>query len=151
MRRLAPALLLICAAVLALLPGCASEPATAPLPKVAPAKLSTPAPRANTQLHTLNGQLHGTIEGSTPVDVELAILMLDERGKPVALLDSEAWFGDVASPFQLALDPQRLPPSARLQLRVRVTRDSRLLAYVHHELSQPLPRQLPPLRLQVLP
>ncbi|MCJ8168460.1 hypothetical protein [Atopomonas sediminilitoris] len=142
-------LTLVC---LAALSACSSAPQTAALP-TAPVVLSQPQPRisAPTQ-HALRGQLQGgPLDRSQPVQIDLAILMLDQRGRPVATLDSEQWFGNPYSPFQLALDPSRLPPGVRLQLRARVSHDSQLLAFAHHDISQPLPAQLPILTLQAMP
>ncbi|MGH8434134.1 MAG: hypothetical protein ACRERX_06555 [Pseudomonas sp.] len=124
-----PALLI----ALSLLAACASEP---PAPVQAPttpkaAVVPTPLP-AN--LRELSGSLLNVPAGS---DVELALLVIDERNRPQRLLGNITLSGNGATlPFSLRFNPESFPSGARVELRGRVSRSAQLIL------------RLPPLRIQ---
>ena len=103
-----------------LLAGCGSQPSE---PPTAPVELST-APHSKL-LNELSGSLIGAPAGS---DVELALLVVDERDRPQRLLASQALAGTGnALPFRLRFDPQQFPGGARIELRARISQSGRLI------------------------
>ena len=94
-----------------LLAACAGE---APKPVTPPA-----------HLRELRGSLLTPPAGS---DVELALLLVDERDRPQRLLASQTLAGTGnALPFRLRFDPQQFPGGARIELRARISQSGRLI------------------------
>lgn len=114
-----------------LLAACAGEPpkpvtppaATKPEVAIKPAApIAQPLPA---HLRELRGSLLTPPAGS---DVELALLVVDERDRPQRLLASQALAGTGnALPFRLRLDPQQFPGGARIELRARISQSGRLI------------------------
>ncbi|MGA4322342.1 YbaY family lipoprotein [Ectopseudomonas hydrolytica] len=115
-------------AVAALLSACASEPtATAPAAAPAPAPASAPTvPAAEVAPGpSLRGELLGVAAGA---DVDLALLAIDLRGRPSALLAQVQLRGDGAPlPFRLPLAANKQIQGQRIELRGRVSLSGRLV------------------------
>lgn len=111
-------------ALSSLLAACASEPTatTAPAtPTPTEIEASTPA----IQGPGLRGELLGVAAGA---DVDLALLGVDMRGRPRALLGQVHLRGNGAAlPFHLPLNTQQAPQDLRLELRGRVSHSGRLV------------------------
>lgn len=107
-----------------LLVACAGEPTTTvppPMPAPAPAEPST----APIQGPGLRGELLGVAAGA---DVDLALLGVDMRGRPRALLGQVHLRGNgEALPFHLPLSNLQAPQDLRLELRGRVSHSGRLV------------------------
>ena len=124
--------LLVC--LFLLLAACAGEPSRpvtppAPVqPKVAlkpAAPVEQPLPAHLRELRELRGSLLTPPAGS---EVELALLLVDERDRPQRLLASQALAGTGnALPFRLRFDPQQFPGGARIELRARISQSGRLI------------------------
>lgn len=113
-------------AVAALLSACASEP-TATAPATAPAPASAPTvPAAEVAPGpSLRGELLGVAAGA---DVDLALLAIDLRGRPSALLAQVQLRGDGAPlPFRLPLAANNQIQGQRIELRGRVSLSGRLV------------------------
>jgi uncharacterized lipoprotein YbaY len=114
-----------------LLAACAGEapkpvtPPAATKPEVAikpAAPIAQPLPA---HLRELHGSLLTPPAGS---DVELALLVVDERDRPQRLLASQTLAGTGnALPFRLRFDPQQFPGGARIELRARISQSGRLI------------------------
>jgi uncharacterized lipoprotein YbaY len=107
-----------------LLSGCSSTPpeppATAPLPAT-PAKVLSVQPAERFQL---SGALLTPPAGSV---VELALLMVDPKGRPKGLLGSTTLSGTGQPlPFTLGFSRDQLPADLSAQLRVRVSLSGQL-------------------------
>ena len=113
---LRPLCLLFLAALLA---ACAStpEPSTPPAQK-APAKPVVTELSLPDYMRELVGTLNTPPAGS---EVELALLVIDERDRPQQLLGSLKLAGTGgALPFSLPFNPAAFPADARVELRARV-------------------------------
>ncbi|WP_395506091.1 YbaY family lipoprotein [Ectopseudomonas hydrolytica] len=113
-------------AVAALLSACASEPTTT-APATAPAPASAPTvPAAEVAPGpSLRGELLGVSAGA---DVDLALLAIDLRGRPSALLAQVQLRGDGAPlPFRLPLGTNNQIQGQRIELRGRVSLSGRLV------------------------
>jgi len=104
-------------------------------PKPAPAK---PAPNAiklpdgpgplQPFQRELSGQLLGVPAGA---EVELALLVIDERNRPQKLLSSTKLTGNNKSlPFQLRFNPEAFPLGARVELRGRASQSGQLILHL---------------------
>jgi len=106
-------------ALSALLAACSSQPEQ-PVPI---AKLATPMPPAGQ--HELRGSLLGAPSGS---EVELALLLVDERGLPREALGTMRLNGTGrALPFNLYFHPQASRAGMRTELRGRASLSGRLI------------------------
>ena len=118
--------LLICLSLL--LSACASEPPQPEAPAT-PAPAKTPAAPVEqplpAHLRELRGSLLTPPAGS---EVEIALLVVDERDRPRQLLGSLKLAGDgQALPFRLPFNPEYFPNSARVELRARISQSGRLI------------------------
>ena len=105
-----------------LLAACAGEPTTSvpPTPSVAAEPNIAPI-----QGPGLRGELLGVAAGA---DVDLALLGVDMRGRPRALLGQVHLRGNgEALPFHLPLNNQQIPQDLRPELRGRVSHSGRLV------------------------
>lgn len=118
--------------LIGLLAACASE-APAPVPaQAAPRAAATPA-ALPAHMRELSGSLLGVPAGA---EVELALLVVDERGIPRRLLASLNLNGSGAAlPFRLPFDPASFPLGTRVELRGRASQSGWLIL------------RLPPLRI----
>ena len=115
-----------------LLAACSStEPpkATAPA-KPAPNAIKLPDSPGPLQpfQREISGQLLGVPAGA---EVELAILVIDERNRPQKLLSSTKLTGNNQSlPFQLRFNPEAFPQGARVELRGRASQSGQLTLHL---------------------
>lgn len=119
----------------ALLAACSSDqPQTAPEPK-APVASKTPKPLG--PLPAYQRELSGTLLNiPAGAEVELALLVIDARGRPQNLLASSTLTGNgLDMPFQLRFNPDAFPSGARVELRGRASKSGQLILH------------LPPLRI----
>lgn len=114
-----------------LLAACAGEaprPVTPPAPAKPEVAITPAAPIAQplpAHLRELRGSLLTPPAGS---DVELALLVVDERDRPQRLLASQTLAGTGHTlPFRLRFDPQQFPGGARIELRARISQSGRLI------------------------
>lgn len=121
--------LLFCS--LLLLGACSSEAPQPPNPApTTPPQPADPKPEqpANPYLHQLSGSLHTPPAGS---DVEIALLVIDERDRPQRLLASLHLKGTGQTlPFELPFNPEAFPQGARVELRARVSLSGRLIQHI---------------------
>jgi len=105
--------------VSALLAACASAPEpSAPPAQKAPAKPVVTELSLPDYMRELAGTLNTPPAGS---EVELALLVIDERDRPQRLLGSLKLAGTGgALPFRLPFNPAAFPADARVELRARV-------------------------------
>ncbi|MDU8557272.1 hypothetical protein RYB05_01340 [Pseudomonas syringae pv. actinidiae] len=109
--------------LIGLLAACSSNDAPKPVaaPPVAPAIL-LPYQRE------LSGQLLGVPAGA---EVELAMLVIDDRGRPQKLLTSTLLKGNGQSlPFQLRFNPEAFPVGGRVELRGRASKSGQLILHL---------------------
>jgi uncharacterized lipoprotein YbaY len=107
--------------VLALLSACSSTPqAPAPQPVSVAATAVTPSNSPlPADLRELNGQLLGV---PAAAEVEVALLLVDQRDRPLQMLASTRLDGNGAAlPFSLRFAPEALAPGMRAELRARVS------------------------------
>lgn len=124
-----PRLLATCLCLL--LSACASEtrqPA-APAAPASPPAVSLPATAIEQplpmHLRELRGRLLTPPAGS---EVEIALLVVDERDRPQRLLGSLKLHADgQALPFRLTFDPSEFPHGVRVELRARISQSGRLI------------------------
>ncbi|AAO54230.1 lipoprotein [Pseudomonas syringae pv. actinidiae] len=117
--------------LIGLLAACSSNDAPKPVaaPPVAPAiKLPAgPGPLLPYQ-RELSGQLLGVPAGA---EVELAMLVIDDRGRPQKLLTSTLLKGNGQSlPFQLRFNPEAFPVGGRVELRGRASKSGQLILHL---------------------
>ncbi len=147
-------LLLPSVAVLVLLVACVSEPpapAPSPKPKPIPRPLQAPAEEPlPANLRELVGSLR-----NVPADgeVELALLVIDERDRPQRLLGSLTLRGTGADlPFRLRFNPEVFPPAARVELRGRVSQAGQLTRHLPAQrIAAPQTQTLGPLQMVAAP
>ncbi len=110
-----------------LLAACASEtpkPVAPTVTKTAPAAVPAPAPLP-ANLRELTGNLVNVPAGA---DVELALLVIDERDRPQQLLGNITLEGTGnLLPFHLPFNPDSFPADARVELHGRVTQSAQLV------------------------
>jgi uncharacterized lipoprotein YbaY len=71
---------------------------------------------------------HGDPAGA---DVELALLVIDDRGRPQQLLASSSLTGTgQALPYQLRFNPEAFPAGARVELRGRASQSGQLIMHL---------------------
>ncbi|MFG0381232.1 YbaY family lipoprotein [Pseudomonas sp. zbq_18] len=118
--------LLICLSLL--LSACASEPPQPEAPAT-PAPAKTPAAPVEQPLPAHLRELRGSLLTPPPgSEVEIALLVVDERDRPQQLLGSLKLTGDgQALPFRLPFNPASFPSGARVELRARISQSGRLI------------------------
>ncbi|WP_165681711.1 YbaY family lipoprotein [Metapseudomonas otitidis] len=108
----------------ALLAACAGEPPAEPAPAKPLAKPAAEQPLP-AHMRALDGQLLGAPAGS---NVELALLAVDSRDRPLRLLGSLRLDGTgTALPFRLTFNPEAFPRDLRVELRARVSQSGQLI------------------------
>ncbi|MFJ4347416.1 YbaY family lipoprotein [Pseudomonas sp. NPDC089401] len=146
------ALLVLCCATL--LAACGSDrpkteaaPATAPAATVRKAQPLGPLP-------AYQRELSGTLtEIPAGADVELALLVIDERDRPQQLLASSTLTGTgQALPYQLRFNPEAFPAGARVELRGRASRSGQLIMHLPPvRILQAQTQATGPLRFEAVP
>lgn len=129
------ALVVLCLA--GLLAACGSD---RPKPEQTTSAPSVKAAKKNDDLGPLPAyqrELSGTLlEIPAGAEVELALLVIDDRGRPQRLLASSNLTGTgQALPYRLRFSPEAFPAGARVELRGRASRSGQLILH------------LPPLRI----
>ncbi|MFJ4052491.1 MULTISPECIES: YbaY family lipoprotein [Pseudomonas] len=118
-----------CAALLA---ACGSDrPKTEPAPAPAPAKVAKKAEPLG-PLPAYQRELSGTLlEIPRGADVELALLVIDERDRPQQLLASSTLTGTgQALPYRLRFNPEVFPAGGRVELRGRASQSGQLIMHL---------------------
>jgi len=76
----------------------------------------------------LSGSLQGAPAGA---EIELALLVIDEKSRPQQLLASSTLIGtNQVLPFRLRFNPDAFPAGARVELRGRVTQSGQLILHL---------------------
>lgn len=77
-------------------------------------------------------ELSGTLDGvPAGAEVELALLVIDERGRPQRLLANSNLIGTGKSlPFRLRFNPEAFPAGARVELRGRASQSGQLILHL---------------------
>lgn len=124
------ALVVLCCA--ALLAACGSDrPKPPPTPPAAPAKVAKnvdePGP-----LPAWQRELSGSLLDIPPgADVELALLVIDDKGRPQRLLASSNLTGTGQPlPYHLRFNPDAFPAGARVELRGRASQSGQLILHM---------------------
>ncbi|WP_248800110.1 YbaY family lipoprotein [Pseudomonas sp. MWU13-2105] len=117
-----------------LLAACGSPPPK-PAPAV-PVQQQTSKPvnpyEALGPLPSFQRELSGTLQGvPAGAEVELALLVIDERGRPQQLLASSKIRGTgQVLPFQLRFNPEVFPLGSRVELRGRASQSGQLILHL---------------------
>lgn len=132
-----------------LLMACSSDapkpaaPAPTPAPKQAQEKA-----RQATELGPLPAyqrELSGTLQGvPAGAEVELALLVIDDKDRPQQLLASSSLIGtNQVLPFRLRFNPEAFPVGARVELRGRASQSGQLILHLPEQrISQPTTQAL---------
>lgn len=122
-----------------LLAACSSEApkpsapaATKPSAPASPKVMTAPAPVPLGPLPAFQRELSGSLLGvPNAAEVELAVLVIDEKDRPQKLLTSAKVTGDgKVLPFQLRFNPEAFPAGARVELRGRVSQSGQLILHL---------------------
>jgi len=128
---------LIALSLIGLLAACSSEPPKKPA--AAKSALQQPAAPGAVKApevlgplpafqRELSGQLLGVPSGA---EVELALLVIDDRNRPQRLLASSTLTGtNQPLPFQLRFNPESFPAGARVELRGRASQSGQLILHL---------------------
>ncbi|WP_265533488.1 hypothetical protein [Pseudomonas saponiphila] len=147
---------LVLLSLVSLLVACSSD---APKPAV-PVSSSQQTVKKNQQpvelgpLPAYQRELSGTLEGvPAGADVELALLVIDERSRPQRLLASSNLSGtSQALPFRLRFAAEAFPAGARVELRGRASQSGQLILHLPAvRIDQPTTQALGPLQFVKAP
>lgn len=125
---------LVLLSLIGLLAACSSEAPKKPV--AAKAAVQQPAPAKTQEVlgplpvyqRELTGQLVGAPTGAL---VELALLVIDDKGRPQRLLANTTLNGtNQPLPFQLRFNPDSFPVGARVELRGRASRSGQLILHL---------------------
>jgi len=144
------ALVVLCCA--ALLAACGSDRPKTDNPVPAPA----PSAKAEVlgPLPAYQRELSGTLlEIPAGAEVELALLVIDERDRPQRLLASSNLTGTgQALPYHLRFNPEAFPPGARVELRGRASNSGQLIMHLPPvRITQAQTQATGPLRFEKAP
>lgn len=114
-----------------LLAACASGPSQTQQPQMLP-KPETDAPVDLGPLPAFQRELSGVLTGAPKgAEVELAMLIVDERGRPQGLMASSKITGNNQPlPFTLRFNPEAFPTGARVELRGRASQSGQLILHL---------------------
>jgi len=90
-------------------------------------------------------ELSGTLQGvPAGAEVELALLVIDEKDRPQQLLASSNLVGNnQVLPFHLRFNPESFPAGARVELRGRASQSGQLILHLPSQvISQPTTQAL---------
>ncbi|WDH22226.1 hypothetical protein [Pseudomonas chlororaphis] len=133
---------LVLLSLFSLLVACSSD-APKPAASTVPPQQSVKKARESTDLGPLPAyqrELSGTLQGVPGgAEVELALLVIDERGRPQRLLASSNLIGNnKVLPFRLRFNPDVFPVGARVELRGRASQSGQLILHLPAQLiTQP--------------
>lgn len=138
----------------ALLAACGSDK-----PKIEQAPAQTPAKVAKKAqplgpLPAYQRELSGTLLNiPAGADVELALLVIDERDRPQQLLASSTLTGTGQDlPYQLRFNPEAFPAGARVELRGRASSSGQLIMHLPPvRIAQAQTQATGPLRFEKAP
>lgn len=136
----------------ALLAACSSDE---PKPVLAPkAPVAAKQPVAPGPLPAYQREISGTLLGiPSGAEVELALLVIDERGRPQRLLASSNLDANGQDlPFRLRFNPEVFPAGARVELRGRASQSGQLILHLPPvAVNSPQTQATGPLRLEKAP
>jgi len=144
-------IVLLCLA--SLLVACSSEPPKSAQPQSLP-QPKTDAPADLGPLPAYQRELSGVLTGvPAGAEVELAMLIIDERGRPQGLMASSKIAGNNQPlPFKLRFNPQAFPAGARVELRGRASQSGQLILHLPSRIiNQPTTQTLGTLALVKAP
>ncbi|MDD2057145.1 hypothetical protein N5D52_17535 [Pseudomonas sp. GD03860] len=139
---------LSCAALLVACSSDKSQPAPAPkAPVASKTKELGPLPAYQREL---SGTLLNIPAGA---EVELALLVIDDRGRPQRLLANSTLNGNgLDLPYQLRFNPEAFPAGARVELRGRASKSGQLILHLPPvRISQAQSQATGPLRFEKAP
>ncbi|UBM25864.1 YbaY family lipoprotein [Pseudomonas sp. p1(2021b)] len=146
------ALVVLCLA--SLLAACGSDrPKPEQTSAVPPAK-AVKKPKELGPLPAYQREVSGTLlEVPAGAEVELALLVIDERGRPQRLLASDNLTGTgQALPYRLRFNPEAFPAGARVELRGRASRSGQLILHLPPlRIAQAINQATGPLRFEKAP
>ena len=90
-------------------------------------------------------ELSGTLQGvPAGAEVELALLVIDEKDRPQQLLASSSLIGNnQVLPFHLRFNPESFPAGARVELRGRASQSGQLILHLPSQrITQPTTQAL---------
>ena len=124
------ALVVLCCA--ALLAACGSDRPKPEQPAAAPPAKATRKTEPLGPLPAYQRELSGTLlDIPAGAEVELALLVSDERGRPQQLLASSNLSATgQALPFHLRFNPEACPAQARVELRGRASQSGQLILHL---------------------
>ena len=114
----------------ALLAACSSDkPQTAPAPK---APVASKTAKSLGPLPAYQRELSGTLLNvPAGAEVELALLVIDDRGRPQNLLASSTLSSNgLDLPYQLRFNPEAFPAGGRVELRGRASQSGQLILHL---------------------
>ncbi|AGI22515.1 lipoprotein [Pseudomonas sp. ATCC 13867] len=145
---------LLCLSLIALLAACSSDKPASPPQQTTPVRAAVVEPVLPANMRELTGLLSSS-QGYLPAggEVELALLVIDERDRPQRLLSSEKLLATgQALPFRLVFNPQSFPANARVELHGRVSQSGQLAWRLPPvRITRPETRALGELRLERAP
>ncbi|AZD18289.1 hypothetical protein PUP66_27670 [Pseudomonas chlororaphis] len=133
---------LVLLSLFSLLVACSSD-APKPATSTVPPQQSVKKAQESTDLGPLPAyqrELSGTLQGvPSGAEVELALLVIDERGRPQRLLASSNLIGNnKVLPFRLRFNPDVFPVGTRVELRGRASQSGQLILHLPAQLvTQP--------------
>lgn len=139
--------------LLVLLSACSSTPPKPAAPAPVPVKSVTAAVGLG-PLPAFQRELSGTLMGvPAGAEVELALLVIDDRNRPQRLLASGKWNGtNQPLAFQLRFNPDAFPADARVELRGRASQSGQLILHLPSQrITQPTTQALGALQFEKAP
>jgi len=140
---------LVLLSVFSLLVACGSDAPKPQPPTPGPAsETAQKKARQSTELGPLPAyqrELSGTLQGVPQgAEVELALLVIDEKDRPQQLLASSSLIGtNQLLPFHLRFNPESFPAGARVELRGRASQSGQLILHLPSQLiTQPTTQAL---------
>jgi len=148
---------LVLLSLLSFLAACSSDAPQPPVqaqPPAIPAKPVIKAPAELGPLPAYQRELSGSLLGiPAGAEVELALLVIDDRGRPQRLLSSAKQIGNNQPvPFQLRFNPDAFPNDARVELRGRASQAGQLILHMEPVvIAQPTTQALGALQMDKAP